>query len=307
MLKRIASSVGLVIGLLGVAFVTRELVRDREVVLAALSGARLASLVPAVLLGLASMTSIGLVWWRCLRVLDADLGMFDALRRYFIGQLGKYVPGGIWPVLGRAEMARRGGVSGPAAYGSTVLSLGLTYLAAILVAAGALVLGAGSPTPMSLAAFGLLPLGLVVLHPSILRHLLGVLRRISGRELAVAVPPWRTSVKLLLAHVPAWIGISLATWLVAIAVAPGGADPFNLIFATTVSWLIGFLAIGVPGGIGVREAVFIAAATSIAGVGVAAAVAVVARALFIIVDVSGAAGTTLTALLAGSRSNETPP
>lgn len=295
MLKRVGSYAGIVIGVLGVAFVVRELLRDRETVVRALSDVELPWLVPSLLVGFASMTVIGLVWRRCLKVLGAELPALDALRRYFVGQMGKYVPGGIWPVIGRAEMARRGGVAGPVAYGSTVLSLALTYLAATLVAGIGLLLGAGRGEVALIGVVALLPLGLLVLHPSILTWLLTILRRLSRRELLLRVPRWSTSAGLLLAHVPAWLGISLATWLVAASLDPSGANPWNLTFATTLSWLIGFLAVGVPGGIGVREAVFVATATSLSGSGVAAAVAVIARAIFIIVDLGGAGITSVLA------------
>ena len=293
MLKRLSNYVGILIGVLGVAFVVRQLVRERGAVAAALGGVTPEKLFLALVVGVASMTMIGVGWRRCLSLLDAHLAPLDALRRYFVGQLGKYVPGGIWPVVGRAEMARRGGVTGTAAYGSTLLSLGLTYLGAALVAAAGLIAGAGELDRRWLPALGVLPIGIVVLHPRVLGFLLRLLRRITRRDLEVPVPAWRSSVLLLLLHVPAWLGIAFATWLVAETIDPGSADFANIAFATSLAWFVGFVAIGVPGGIGVREAVFVGAATSLAGAGVAAAVAVTARVVFILVDLGGAAATSL--------------
>src|SRR6187431_2336890 len=48
---------------------------------------------------------------------------------YFAGEIGKYVPGGIWTVVGRGELARRSGVAGSLAYASVGLSLAGFYLA----------------------------------------------------------------------------------------------------------------------------------------------------------------------------------
>jgi glycosyltransferase 2 family protein len=299
-LKRASRALGIAIGLLGVAFVVRELSRNREEVLDAAAGADPWLLALAFVLGLASMASIGVGWRRCLRELGAHLALSDALRRYFVGQLGKYVPGGIWPVVGRAEMARRGGVAPGVAYASTVLSLGLTYLAAILASAGALVMGAAGGSQVTWQpVVALLPLGVLALHPAVVGRLLHALRRLSRRQLAIPVPNWTTSITLLLLHLPAWLGIGLATWLIAVALAPGSVDVRNLVFAATLSWVVGFFAVGVPGGIGVREAVFVAAATSVGSSGMAAAVAVVARATFILVDLGGAGLLTLVAGRAG--------
>jgi len=52
-----------------------------------------------------------------------------------------------------------------------------------------------------------------------------------------------------------------------------------------VSWIIGFIT-PAPGGIGVREAVFVAVAGVAAGP--AAAAAILARVLFVVIDGSGA-------------------
>ena len=293
-LKRILRALGIVIGLLGVVFVSRELIRNWGEVSRAVRGADPLLLLAAVLVAMVSMGSIGLGWRRCLAVLGVRRPLLDVLRSYFVGQLGKYIPGGIWPVVGRAEMARRDGVGGAAAYGSTVLSMGVTYLAAALVALSALLMGAGDLGGLSWwPALGLLVAGLIALHPTVAQSVLRIVRRLSGRELDLVVPSWRTSVLLLFIHIPAWLGIGWSTWLVAAAVDPGAPDFRNLVYATSLAWLIGFIAVGVPGGIGVREAVFLAAATSLSSPGIAAAVTVVARVLFIVVDLAGAGLTTL--------------
>src|SRR3546814_3278053 len=76
-------------------------------------------------LGLAavSMGAIAVPWQRAVRLLGDDLPMRQILSRYFVGELGKYVPGGVWPVLGRGELAARQGIRRTAAYGSVLLSL----------------------------------------------------------------------------------------------------------------------------------------------------------------------------------------
>lgn len=287
-------TIGVAIAVLGIGFVTRELIRNWDDVRLAASDADALALVAAFLIGLSSMGLIGLAWRRCLSVLGVERSAVRTLRSYFIGQLGKYVPGGIWPVVGRAEMARRDDVAPSVAYGSTVLSMGLTYLAAILTALGAVLSGAaGEGNVRWWPVLLLLPAGILALHPLSVRSFLGILRRLSKRDLNIPVPAWGTSVSLLVQHVPSWIGISTATWLVATTVESGPVSLRNLILATSLSWVIGFLAVGVPGGIGVREAIFVATATSLSSSGTAAAVALIARVLFIFVDLSGAGLTSL--------------
>jgi uncharacterized membrane protein YbhN (UPF0104 family) len=57
--------------------------------------------------------------------------------------------------------------------------------------------------------------------------------------------------------------------------------------AAVVSWVVGFVAVPVPGGVGVREAAFLALAGLPAGIG--ATVALVARLMFMGIDALGAA------------------
>lgn len=292
-MRRLLRSIGLLIGLLGVAFVTGELVRSWDDVREAVTGANPALLVAALVVGCAGPLTIGLGWRRCLWLLGAGHPVRDTLHWYYVGQLGKYVPGGIWTVVGRGEMARRAGVPGGIGYSSTVLSLGVTYLAAVLTMAIALAAGAAGGHGVAWQpVLALLPLGVLALHPRVVRAALRAGRRLLRRELQIPVPRWRDSIGLLVLLVPAWLAIAAATWLVAVALDPATPDIRNLIFATTLAWIAGFLVVPSPGGIGVREAVFIAAATSLSSAGIAAAVAVVARVIFILVDLIGAAVST---------------
>jgi uncharacterized membrane protein YbhN (UPF0104 family) len=302
MRKRLVRSLGAIIGILGVAFVARALVLSWDEVRTAVAGASPGLLLAALAAGSCAMLVIGLGWRRCLAALGARRSALEALHWYYVGQLGKYVPGGIWTVVGRGELARRGGLPGSVGYGGTVLSLGVTYLAAILTVAIALAAGAaGRESVWWQPVLALLPLGILGLHPRVMSAVLRAAGRLRRRELSVPVPRWGVSIGLLAWHVPAWFAIGAATWLVAAALNPTLPDARNLLFAAVLSWVLGFLMVPVPGGIGVREAVFVAAATSLDSAGVAAAVALVARVVFILVDVLGAGVSTALAHRRGAR------
>jgi len=234
------------------------------------------------------MSCVGLPWRAILATLGEQRGVVETLRWYFPGQLGKYVPGGIWPVLGRSELAARSGVPRPVAYTSVALSLACTYLAATLTSLGFLVasLLSGDRTGAGAWALLLLPAGLVLLHPKVLTRIVASAERVLSRQFPLQVPEYRTIVRLILLHVPAWVLIGVGTWLVARAFTPD--VPFaQIMFAGVLSWVVGFIVIPVPGGIGVREAAFVAAAVSLAP-DAAAATAIVSRLCFIAADLIGA-------------------
>lgn len=239
-------------------------------------------------LGLLSMAVIALGWRRALALVGLPCSRREVLRWYFVGQLGKYVPGGIWAVVGSAELAVGGGASRARGYGAMFLALGAAYLAGIVTVAALLPFDVGllRGAPSVGALLLLIPLGVLAVHPVVLGQVLALVRRLSGVPIELEIPAWASSLRLVLGHVPAWLGIGLATWLVTQGLG-AASSLFNVLLASILAWVVGFLVVPVPGGLGVREAVFVATATSLSS-GMAAAVAVVARVLFVLVDAAGA-------------------
>jgi uncharacterized membrane protein YbhN (UPF0104 family) len=302
--RRLGSLIGVAIGVLGLIFVGLRLAQDWDAVTAALGTANWSLVIVGLVLGLVGMSTIGLNWTLILRRLGAaESPIRTRLHQYFVGQLGKYVPGGIWPIVGRAEMAHRGGTARTPAYAGTLLSLASTYLAALLTAALFLVVavarGAGSGWEVWVIA--LVPIGILLLHPKAMSRAVGILSRLTRRDLELPIPSWKQSITMVALHIPSWLAISAATYTVSEAL--GGDLAFDRIgVATCVAWFLGFVVIGLPGGIGVREAVFVSL-TGPLGPSLAAAVALVSRVVFVLVDLMGAGAST------GwhwSRSSETP-
>lgn len=279
---------GLAIGLAGVAFVTRLVIRDWDEISEAVAEARSGLMVASVLVGIAGMAVIGLNWVHLVRRSGAPVHVDRGMSWYFVGQLGKYVPGGIWPVVGRAEMAARADVSRRVAYTTTAASMFATYFTAGLVGAALLPWALGAAAPLAVGVPILLAIGVATaFHPRFTGWLLALTTRLTRRQVLPAVPSWRSTLVTLARHVPAWIAIATATWVVARALG-FDIDLVLLIAATPASWLAGFVIIGLPGGLGVRESVFVALVATQAPETEALAVALLARIVFVAVDVLGA-------------------
>jgi uncharacterized membrane protein YbhN (UPF0104 family) len=126
--------------------------------------------------------------------------------------------------------------------------------------------------------------GATAIHPAVSRRIVAVVSRIVGRTLTVDIPSWTRCLRLTGSYIPAWILIATATTLVTRSLTDH--PPLaRVALAAVVSWIIGFVTPS-PGGLGVREAVFIATAGVAAGP--AAAAAIVARVMFVLVDLIGA-------------------
>lgn len=112
---------------------------------------------------LVGLLPAGVFWWRVLWVLGQRTGFRDTMRAYYIGHLGKYVPGKAMVVVLRAGLLQPGGARVSVAAAAvffetlTMMAVGAFWAAAILavwfrghwtlcVVAVGLMLAAGIPT-----------------------------------------------------------------------------------------------------------------------------------------------------------------
>jgi hypothetical protein len=100
----------------------RVLAREWDRVSDRLAGANALLLAAALAAAAVTMWVVATGWVRILGTPGRE-----TLRWYFVGELGKYVPGLVWPVVGRAELAVRGGVDRRTAYRSVAVSLAAWY------------------------------------------------------------------------------------------------------------------------------------------------------------------------------------
>lgn len=277
---------GVLIAVLAVALCAVTLIREWSSIRHSIATANPGLLLVSLLCAGAAMSGLGVLWWRCLHVFGAPARLQDAVAWYFGGELGKYVPGGVWPVLGRGELASRAGIARGTGYLTTLISYAAMCVAAAfvcgLLAPFVALDGAGLSWGWLMLAF--IPIGIGALHPAVLGKVLALGAKLTRGRVAIQARSWSTMMGLT-----AW---SVATWLLVGATSVGvtaalgySEQPARVAFAAVAAWIIGFLAIPVPAGAGLRELIFVA----ISGLdtGPAVAVAAIARLLFIVVDAAG--------------------
>ena len=284
-IRALVSSIGLIVGLAGMAFLLRTMWTHRDEMKDSFSQLTWSSLVGAVFFAFMSMSYLGWMWGRLLLRRGYKVPRAQLVSWYYTGQLGKYVPGGVWAVVGRAEMAVRGGVPRADAYSVTGLSMFTTYSAAALCAALGSLLSWERPIIGAALLLALL-FGLSVYAIAPLRQrLMGLLRKVTSGTNELTAP--KDMLALTIVQVPAWIMISLSTTITAHAF---GAEVgvLHMFFVSSLSWLIGFLVIGAPGGLGVRESIFTGLLSASIGTSTALSLAVASRMIFVSVDFLGA-------------------
>ncbi|MBN2289239.1 MAG: hypothetical protein JXQ83_07890, partial [Candidatus Glassbacteria bacterium] len=133
--------------------------------------------------------------------------------------------------------------------------------------------------PLIRGAWLALPLVLVFLYPPLLNRLLALAARLGGRQ-AVSCP-------LKTGHLLAWFILNVAVWLAygacfyyfILSVLPDSDVGFAAATgAYAVGYIIGFLVVFAPGGLGVRELMFAGLlASALGGQGPATVVALASR------------------------------
>ena len=285
---------GTVLAIAGLYFVVSKIVNGWSQYGDVIRHATWGWVVLGVLLAFAGMSTLGMVWRSVIGALLPEGAQrprrVDVFIWYQFGNLGKYVPGGIFQVVGRGELASRGGVPRSVAYNSVALSMGATYVCGALVSAVLLPFALLEHGSISSTwwVFLAIPIGLGCLHPKILGKVFVLAEKAFGGATEKQVPTWSESVVLVARHAPGWLLNGLACYVVALCF-DSSPHFFTIVFAGVVSWVAGFLVIFVPSGLGVREAMFTAITQASLGGSTAATVAIVSRLVFIVGDALGAA------------------
>jgi len=191
-------------------------------------------------------------WRVLLRGWQHDIPFIDAARIWTISNLGKYLPGKVWSITALVVMTREYGVSAAeSATASVLVTLVNTivgFAVAIIAGASLLRLPAWSVYLIAAIAMG------VLASPSALPMLGALLGRVLKREIVLRPLAHRVLMIAAALTAIAWVMYGVAFWLFTLGVlgcAPGALRDYIAVFAG--SYLLGFVAIFSPAGVGVRE------------------------------------------------------
>jgi glycosyltransferase 2 family protein len=238
---------------------------------------------------LAAMFAAMQVWRVLLAALGSPLPIRVGARIMFVGQLGKYVPGSVWPVLAQMELGATHRVPRHHSASASLLSMLVSVFSGLLTALVTLPFVAGLTSYRW--AFLAAPFLLACLHPKVLNYVLGRLFRLTRRPPLEQPLTARAIVTSLAWSFLAWILYGLQIWLLATRLgAPRGSAVLLALGGFAFAWSVGFLAVFAPAGAGVREVLLVALFGPVIGVGAATAVALVSRSLTTIGDLLAAGG-----------------
>lgn len=240
-----------------------------------------------------------IVLWRWLLVrLGARIKLGAAVRIFSISSLGRYLPGKVWQVVGMVYLGHREGVRAEAGVWAALLAQILAVLSGFLVAVGALFIEQERMLAVLLERAGLesislwwmvIPVAgiLVLIHPRILERLTNWLLKLLKREPIKFNLSYPGLLVFFLLYIISWLAYGTAFFLFLASVNPLPLTDWVVVTGGfTGAYIVGLLAIFVPGGLGVREGILAVFLTSIVGPGVAVALSFGQRLWFTAVELT---------------------
>lgn len=236
--------------------------------------------------------------WAILRALDSPLPIVIVWRAFFLANIAKYLPGSIWALPGRAFLYQRAGVS----TGRSVVAVFWEVLIMIF-SAGTLAIFASRLVADTIpeTVFILLVIlfvlcfvvGLTILYSSRFKSAISrlpvpkIINRLMENR-ALWLSP-RHIIQVTLYDWLAWvlIGVSFAGMVYAISPNFEARLWLELPALYAGAWLVGFLVIIAPGGIGVRDFLLTVGLSVFLDDPLPAVIAIVARIAWTLAEVTG--------------------
>ncbi len=240
------------------------------------------------LVGVFGIWALG--WVRSLRFFGGNIRTSAVASTWLIANVGKYIPGKLFMFAGRVELVRRLGVR-PAV---SVSALALEHVM-LLVAASPFLISVflrgfrfDSHLLWVVLVAAVIPALAFVLRPVLLVATVNFLLRVMNQPtLAADIRPG-DSARLLVLYFFGWLAYGASGVFLLGALGLGSAVPFvDGAAAFVAAWMLGFLSLVTPGGIGVREGALVLLLGSAVPAPQAIMVALVARLSWTLVEMAG--------------------
>ncbi|MET7751468.1 lysylphosphatidylglycerol synthase domain-containing protein [Micromonospora sp. NPDC005367] len=277
----------------------------------------------SVLAALLGMVANTMAWRAAVHDLEHRVSVAAALRICLVGQLGKYIPGSVWAYVLQIELSKRAGLPRARAFLATLVTVGLGVTAALglgllsLPSLREAAAGADSsyaePVRVALWIVAVLfPIALVCAIPRVLTMLVQLALKVLRRPPLEHRLTWPGVLRVVGWSALGYAMFGVHLWLLANAqAAPGLGGLLRSIGSFAIAMTVGMFAFLSPSGLGVREAVLVAALAPFlvggGGVGAAVGIALASRLIFTIADVLAAGIAALSGMRQLRRRPETVP
>ena len=231
-------------------------------------------------------------WRNLLAGLGSPLPLKDAQRVFLIGQLGKYIPGGVWTVVAQAGLARE--LKVPRARSGTASLMSILLAVVTAAGLGALCLAIAGHQVIGAYWWVLLfviPL-LALLQPDLLVRFGALVSRLTRRNVGLQRIPEGTLLSAAGWLVVGQVFNGLAFYLLVDSIGGHHSNPLLSIGLFALAAVAGIVVVIAPAGVGPREAILLLGLSTVTDAGSAALIVLLSRVVLTVVDVALAAAAT---------------
>ena len=254
--KKIVKIGGILLAAVILGFMVKEFIQNWQDIRPYLENAKLGILGIAILLYAAAFLATGYNWAYLLWRMDSRLEKREYLHIHMVSALARYIPGGIWNIVGKAYMCTEKGVEKSATTASMILEYVFQILSSGLFLLFFLpVLIQEFLTPILTAGFILITILILIFLPWIVRIGIKILGKVFREDLSGMQIKNRYVYQILAQYVGVWLftGFGLIV-LVRAFENISWLQGLYLMLSYPISWVAGFLSPS-PNGMGVREGV----------------------------------------------------
>ncbi|MGX7680712.1 lysylphosphatidylglycerol synthase domain-containing protein [Jatrophihabitans sp. DSM 45814] len=281
-LRELASGV---IVLLVVVAVIVTVSRNREAFSTSLHEIGFGGMALSLVFGVAAVAGTYLQWRAVLIGLDVHFGLLEGAKVFFVSQLGKYVPGSVWPVVMQMDAGRRRGANKKTIIAANLITVVLSIVVGVTLAGALLPFAYPAALQRFWWALAALPLLAVLAHPKAIPFLLDRLLRVLHRAPLGVQMTNRATGQAMMWSIVTWVFFGLHLTVLAAAVGEPSAGLLALcIGGMGLAVSAGVLFLPSPAGAGMREVVLGYVLGAVLSTGQVLAVVVASRVLLILVD-----------------------
>lgn len=197
-------------------------------------------------------------WFVLVHSGDGDLTLRNGTRMFFLSQLGKYLPGAVWPIVAQAEFGREHRLPPLRTASAGTLALLTSAITGTIIGVALVPLSVPNLSSWwSLLAIPACAL-LLLLHPRILHGALAVLSRITRRTLVIEPIGLRSLGRAAVLSTASWIVFGAHLWV--LFPEPLRTHDLSMLLAIggyAASWVGGLALVFLPAGLVGREAALI--------------------------------------------------
>ena len=217
-------------------------------------------------------------WQAIMQALGAPITFPQSTWMIATTQIGKYLPGKVWYIVGRVYVGKKANLEGKKLTISMVLELGLVYITGGIIFAFTTLIAGEYETIWLIITILLTIAAIIILHPRILGYVSNFFLRIMKKPEIQLTLTYKQIAQISVYFFGIWIAQIIGFYLLISAIFPVSFfGIFKVASAYALAWMSGSVAVFAPAGLGVREGMMTLLLSSILPTPLAIAISFIAR------------------------------